>query len=397
MHGTAGVLASVLLLGGVPVPTAVAQFRNPPTRPRLPPGADTNSARAYYDHGVTVLNRDPWTAAAAFYWASRLDPSWPETFYARRVAGLLAQDHLLMGYLEGVEQVVDSREFRQLDSLAYHAQQLNPFYRRHLDEQMYTGYFLARYKRDRRMAASRRLDPGEEEELRFYVERYLKTGTNLFLRAAVAASRGSFGEALDVYRRLLSQSPVKAVIHTERARIFYAIAAYDSALAELHTALSELRQLDTASLMPVYVSREQFEHAIGMIHEAAGDPAAAREAYGRALTENLSYAPAHVRLGALDLVEADTANALSEWDLAVEVARRKRRHGRPWGCCSRRPAGWRRRWCTCAAPPTSNRPTRLRITCWRSSRSARAFAKRRWRPIGRFSRGPARATRCAPP
>jgi Tfp pilus assembly protein PilF len=89
---------------------------------------------------------------------------------------------------------------------------------------------------------------------------------------------------------------------------------------ELNEALSELRQLDTARITQVYVSREMLEHAIGVIHQAAGDTAAARQAYGRALQENLAYASPHVLLAGLDLLGGDTTTALSEFEVAVQVA-----------------------------------------------------------------------------
>jgi Tfp pilus assembly protein PilF len=57
-----------------------------------------------------------------------------------------------------------------------------------------------------------------------------------------------------------------------------------------------------------------------MIHEQTDNLAAAREAYGRALQENLSYYPAHTRLGLVALIAGDTATALSELDLSVQLA-----------------------------------------------------------------------------
>ncbi len=313
--------AFLVILCGVSVARcATGSAQSPPKRPRLAAGADTNSARAYYARGVDLLTQDAWTAAAAFYWATRLEPGWAEALYAQRVAGLMAQEHILMGYLEGVRSVIDSRQSQRLDSLEYQAERLNPFFARDLDEQLYAGYLVAAYKRERSRSAEQPLDPRDEAELRYLVDLYLRSGTNLSIRAALAASQRRFSEALELYRHLLPQYRFKAPIRTERARIFYALTAFDSARVELQAALSELRQLDTVLLRSVYVSRELLEHAIGMTYEAAGDTAAAREAYGRALQENLAYSPAHVRLAYLDILRGDTATALTEWDLAVQMA-----------------------------------------------------------------------------
>src|SRR5437773_2015211 len=225
--------------------------------------------------GGAVLRREPWTAAAAFYWASRLDPGWPEAFYAQRVAGLMAREDLLIGYLEGARSVVESRDAQRLDSLEDQAQRLNPFFRRSLDETLFAGYLMARYKQSRSRYGERPPDLTDRSELEYLVDQYLRSGSNIYLRAAIAASRGRVAEALEFYRQLLPQVGVKAEIHADRARLFYVIASYDSALVELQAALSELRQMDTVRLTHLYVSRELMEHAIGVIHEAAGDTAAA--------------------------------------------------------------------------------------------------------------------------
>ena len=386
-------LLALVALGGA----AQAQSRNAPKRPRLVAAADTNDAHAYYDFGVAVLRREPWTAAAAFYWASRLDPGWPEAFYAQRVAGLMAREDLLIGYLEGARSVVESRDAQRLDSLEDQAQRLNPFFRRSLDETLFAGYLMARYKQSRSRYGERPPDLTDRSELEYLVDQYLRSGSNIYLRAAIAASRGRVAEALEFYRQLLPQVGVKAEIHADRARLFYVIASYDSALVELQAALSELRQMDTVRLTHLYVSRELMEHAIGVIHEAAGDTAAARQAYGRALQENLAYAPAHVRLaGGQDHTLRLPIRRCRNSTWRCRWRRARRRCAQPTRCCWSRRAGGTTRSSTCAAPPISSRIMRCPTTCSGTSPSCKATATRRWRVIGRFSRGRGRAIRSAP-
>ena len=61
-------------------------------RPRLPRGADTNAAAAYYRWGEPLvrfgLKLD--SAEMALYWASRLDPTLPDPLYARAIVILEA-------------------------------------------------------------------------------------------------------------------------------------------------------------------------------------------------------------------------------------------------------------------------------------------------------------------
>ena len=72
--------------------------------------------------------------------------------------------------------------------------------------------------------------------------------------------------------------------------------------------------------MFVYNSKAAIEHSIGMLLEAHDRPAEAREAYGRALQEDVSFYPAHLRLGMLALGAKDSTTAVSELDLAVQIA-----------------------------------------------------------------------------
>jgi predicted Zn-dependent protease len=69
----------------------------------------------------------------------------------------------------------------------------------------------------------------------------------------------------------------------------------------------------------LYRSKAMFEHLIGIIDERLGEPDKAREAYAQALQEDLSYYGAHRSLAALSVARGDTANALLEMDLAVQL------------------------------------------------------------------------------
>src|SRR3989442_14945342 len=62
-----------------------------------------------------------------------------------------------------------------------------------------------------------------------------------------------------------------------------------------------------------------FEYAIGIVRVNQGDFPSARDAFGRALTENLAFYWAHARLAGVDLALHDTAAALTELGLAVEI------------------------------------------------------------------------------
>ncbi|HZI23194.1 MAG TPA: tetratricopeptide repeat protein [Gemmatimonadales bacterium] len=298
-----------LLVGG---PSALqAQSAKAPKRPRLEVGADTNYAPTYYAYGISVLEKDPVTAADAFYWASRIDPTWAQPLYARRIALLISNPRFLVGYMNGTRRYVDSKEARSLDSLELHALMLDPFLVRELDRQLIVAFVRALFEVDPANAESVRLD--------YFIEKYMRNDASNRIRALMAIAEGRVPDALDLYRKAVSEDrDAAAAIHVERARAFHMLGNDDSTRAELTAALERLRKKED-KFVYVYESKALLEQCVGLTYEMKAQFEPAREAYGRALQEDLSYYPAHIRLGAVALATGDTTTALSEMDLAVQI------------------------------------------------------------------------------
>jgi tetratricopeptide (TPR) repeat protein len=140
------------------------------------------------------------------------------------------------------------------------------------------------------------------------------------VRAMEAQGARRYGEALRFYERALEGRKRKSFLRTERSRIYHAIGDMEQARTEMELALDEMRREDERDLVYLYESKALLEHGIAVLHERSGDLEAAREAYGRALQEDLAFFPAHGRLGMLAAAEGDTATALASFDLAVQVA-----------------------------------------------------------------------------
>ncbi len=140
-------------------------------------------------------------------------------------------------------------------------------------------------------------------------------------------AEGRFPDALDAYAKQLhdkrrnkkDHEENDSEVHAERARIFYQMGNMDSARAELTTAIAGMRERDTKRTVILYESKAIYEQSLGMIDERSSKPDDAREAYGQALTEDLSYYAAHSLLSQLQLRQGDTTAALSEMDLAVQL------------------------------------------------------------------------------
>lgn len=302
------------LLAPSPAPLAAQRLGPEVPRPRIT--ADTNDAQSYFDYGMSTFEANPRVSAAAFYWAARINPAWAEPLYARRAALLMADRSMLRKQFEGNRRTKDSPEFRRLDSLQFRALMLNPFLYRRLDHTMFTAYIRASVMERGRMSGG---DQPSEAELDYYIDQYLKRA-GPWMRAWLAYGRADFAGALKSYEDAFGITREKSGIRLERGRIFGMIGQVDSAVAQMRLAVTELRNQDQKDLVVFYDSKAQVEYSIATLLEGADDIQGAHEAYGEALQEDLSYYPAHMRLGLLALSKRDTATAVSELALASQLA-----------------------------------------------------------------------------
>jgi tetratricopeptide (TPR) repeat protein len=306
-----------------------------PARPQLDNGADTNSAQNYFNLGMKMVYEKPAEAAHAFYWASRIDPSSGDAMYALRAATLLAMPRdTLLDYLDNGHgkkrkkgEAAPKRRPDQLvlDSLEYRAFAINPFVYANLDptlmRHIVQAEVLSRYPR---MSAA---------QVDFGIMQVMQTRSN---QAWLAYAGGRFPEALAMYAKVLTDSAphvkkrdstavahyrefLASEVHAQRARIFYLLDDMDSARFEMSAALETMRERDSADMVILYQSKAMFQQSLGMIYERLQRIDLAREAYGQALQEDLSYYAAHSRLAQMTLAKGDTAGALSEMDLAVQL------------------------------------------------------------------------------
>jgi tetratricopeptide (TPR) repeat protein len=156
-------------------------------------------------------------------------------------------------------------------------------------------------------------------EVDLMIENYLRSGGNE-MRAWMAYGASDFDRALRFYAAAVGSSRDPASVRMERARIFGMRGQVDSAVAEFNLAVEAQRKEDQKDLVVFYDSKAQAEFSVGVLLEGNGNADGAREAYGRALQEDLSYYPAHLRLGLLALGKKDTATAMSELALASQLA-----------------------------------------------------------------------------
>jgi Tfp pilus assembly protein PilF len=287
--------------------------KNEPRRPRLDAGADTNDSRAYYAFGLEKLEHDPEAAADAFYWAARIDPTSADAFYARRCALLLEDRYRFQRYFEEDRRTLQSSEVKRIDSLYLYSLTINPFLYRKLDIRLFRDYIQVWSEE---YAQRHNLNAGE---VRYAVEREISQESSVSMRAWQAYGEGRFQSALDLYADAIKRARHKAGLRADRGRLFFQLGQADSALVELTLAVDEMRKTDTKDLVYVYESKALIEHSIGLVQQRLGNAAAAKEAFAKALEEDLSYFPAHVQLAFIGMNDKDTTTTLSEMDLAVQI------------------------------------------------------------------------------
>ncbi len=257
-----------------------------PRRPKLDSKADTNDWEAYYSYGVNRLRKDPRRASEAFYWASRLAPWSGDPLYARWIAFHMEQPDRFELFLREDKKVLDDSLVQRADSIRGVAFIRNPFVHRTLEIALYDQL------------------PG-------------RWGSDPLTRAWLAYAKQSFAPANQLFGEIIRDDPgrYRRLRHL-RATLFVAARQYDSARAEIAALLDALRDVDEKKLVHTYESKAFYEYAIGRIETVRGNRTAAREAFERALTEDLSYAAAHVGIGALARTPEGAAESYAQ---AVEL------------------------------------------------------------------------------
>jgi tetratricopeptide (TPR) repeat protein len=308
-----------------------------PPRPRLDSAADTNSAQQNYAYGMRMLRVNAQESLRGFYWATRIDPSSGDALYALWTAKVMTMSN------QDLFAYVDHRRGKRtpaqlaLDSLPFRAYAMNPFLYSSTDAAMMrrvaeaeiitmfptiTPALLARSV-DQRMSAAAR-SPWAAYTAGHFQDALDGYAGELALVTVTATEevkkKPNAKEKQYAEIRMVSRTLRQVDIHAKRARIFFQIHQFDSASAEMKTALSLLEAQDSGVAQIVYLSKAMFHQSLGMIYEHDRRFDLARQSYGRALQEDLSYYAAHSHLAQLELDQGDTVDAVSEMDLAVQLA-----------------------------------------------------------------------------
>ena len=265
-----------------------------PNRPRLPFPADTNSADSYETWGRQKIAYFPDSAAAAFYWASRLDPWRPAPYYERGIALVLthaerpkvAADMLPWP----VTKDLSAAEIALVDSLNELAMLRDPFMERSLD-----GF----------LSGSPPL---------YTVSRMRDLVQRGFWEFAI----GAYDSAVVHLGKALAKKPEYVGMRTVRAVAFYYLNQFDSTAAELETLLSRRAARERKATVVFYRSKAMMHYALAIALVQKGDPRA-REHFEAAIVEDLSFYMARVRLAGIALQRGDTAAALVSLAQAVEL------------------------------------------------------------------------------
>lgn len=281
-----------------------AEAQRVPRRPRLAADADTNDAIVYFQLGLARVERNADEAAAAFYWAGRLDPASPQALYAQSVALLLADPQRLVRWVHRDERTLRSPAILAIDSLRFRAEMQDPFLHRGMEEALLVSYSKNAVRQD---AFVTRSTSAGTSGLAAATEQYFEQ-EDPALRGLLYYSRNLLRDAQQYWTIALRARDVDNV-WADRARAFYEVRQADSALAGYQNALRFSRRAE-ADPHHVYESRAVWQYAIGRILEDRRNLEGAREAYERAFAEDEGYYPAMLRLGLVALQTGDTVGAI---------------------------------------------------------------------------------------
>ncbi|HEU0299044.1 MAG TPA: tetratricopeptide repeat protein [Longimicrobium sp.] len=253
-------------------------------------GADPNDWESWFTLGDRLFQRQPRQAQAAFEWAARLDPTRAEPLLGRW-ATFYAQDQGSWIALLQEDEEIRRRPQVISNELLYHrAHVRNPFVHRGLEMALYA-------------MLGRRL--------------WWDDGTAAFMNYG----EGDFREAAQIFGRMVRRDPERNLrFRHYRALSWVGAGQVDSAIVELQTLLTALRRRDQQRVAYVYEAKSVWEHGLGLLYEARGDSGQARQAFQRALEEDLAWYPAWMGLARLSLQAGLPAEAVEHLSHAVEIA-----------------------------------------------------------------------------
>jgi tetratricopeptide (TPR) repeat protein len=268
-----------------------------PRRPALKAAADTNDWMEYQQYAMSIIVANPGRAADALYWAERLDPTRAEPTMSRWAALWMLKPQLLADYWQGSEKVRNSPAVRRLDSLNYAARLRDPMVNQAVR-------LLVVQTMINRLAGRENWEWNREPEVRAWLD----------------YTRGDFARAAAELATVIKRNPEKHhALRYTRALALAAMQEFDSAAAELTHLVAEMHRRDEKEIVYFYNSKAMFEYATAVMHVEARKLDEARQAFMRALTEDLAFYPAHRGLAALSLGMGDTAMAITEYQQALEL------------------------------------------------------------------------------
>jgi tetratricopeptide (TPR) repeat protein len=306
---------ALLSLLALALPLAAQQ--KAPRRPKLPAGADTNSALAYYRFGLATLESDARKASEALYWANRLNPGWAAALYAQRVATLRSDERRLIRYINGDRSAI--RDFAPVDSLYLRALLVDPFLHTDLDRDLLRNYFVAYYSDQVSRSGASSRDPQVQLLIEHEIRNLMGSEAGVGYQAWEAFSDGRFHDAIALYGKLLARKKKDAATREDLGTALFLARDFGKAAVELKLAIEERDEKDQKQTVFLYRSKALLQHKLGLALTRKGDLDAAREAFGKALAEDLSFYPAHLVLAHMAMASGDTATAFLEYQTAVEL------------------------------------------------------------------------------
>ena len=280
--------ALLVLLAAIASPLAAQKkdAAKEPKRPKLAAGVDTNDARAYHEYGIAP--KTSWKDAYnAFYWAYRLEPDQPAYLYAQYLALWGRQPYeWKTEYFDGADFVVKSKEAALIDSVYYQAVIRDPYVHLYGD----------------RCIISQWVDEVPD-----------------MLAADLLESGNCYKQAAERYTKVLAKNPkhTNALYYRSRARYF--VSDFAGAAQDAQALVKILQERDAKKLRAIYQTKTMFEYMTGWAYMRMGDYAQAREAFGRALTEDLSFFMAKSALARVALAQGDVPTAIAELEQAVQL------------------------------------------------------------------------------
>ena len=254
----------------------------------LPAEADPNDWQSYYQEGFRHMRTRPDRAELYFIRAARLEPSVAEAYVARFAAWWAARPELWRMWVREDRLALDDSGVQAAEAWLAKAYLINPFLQPTILQLASPGW--TRHPPDIPL-----------------------------WRGVASYVQGRWRESTEEFTRALRRGDDHWSAYYWRALAYVQLGKTDSAGRDLQAVLDSIGRYEETHTLHGDLGSAELYYTLGLLRLKTEDRASAKAALEQTFVRNLSFYMGHQHYGNILVAEGDTAGAIREYALAIQI------------------------------------------------------------------------------